>query len=349
MNGPMKSADSRSHSQAAAQAAAWVARRDQGLTMEEEREFARWSANEQNRQALDRTSRLWSLLERPREAGASDGMIRELASRARGRTRRRTAIGAAMALAALGGFLSWRFAPANSAPAAELAATEGGFQQQALPDGSRIDLKTGAAVEVRFSPAVRRVDLDRGEALFHVAKNPVRPFVVSAGGVEVRAVGTIFAVQFEKEDVAVLVTEGRVAVSRAAQAPGDAASDARPVTYVDAGNRVVLSRLPSGGLAALPAEQAMTPAESDRWLAWRYPRLEFSGTRLAEAVALFNRHSATDGGARLVVGDAELADLEVSGYFRANNVDGFVRLLEGSFGVKAVRGPSGEIVLRHAN
>ena len=53
-----------------------------------------------------------------------------------------------------------------------------------------------------------------GEAYFTVAKNPGRPFVVAAGGVGVRAVGTAFNVRLDSDAVEVLVTEGRVQVSR---------------------------------------------------------------------------------------------------------------------------------------
>jgi transmembrane sensor len=59
------------------------------------------------------------------------------------------------------------------------------------------------------------VVLERGEAHFQVAKNPARPFVVVARGVEIRAVGTAFSVGLESTRVEVLVTEGQVAVETA--------------------------------------------------------------------------------------------------------------------------------------
>ncbi|MGH7956064.1 MAG: iron-containing alcohol dehydrogenase, partial [Opitutaceae bacterium] len=77
--------------------------------------------------------------------------------------------------------------------------------------GSVVELNVDADILVDFSPVRRAVRLVRGEAHFTVATDAARPFVVSAGGVEVRAVGTGFAVHFAPQEIAVLVTEGQVA------------------------------------------------------------------------------------------------------------------------------------------
>jgi transmembrane sensor len=79
-------------------------------------------------------------------------------------------------------------------------------------------------------------------------------------------------------------------------------------------------------------------------LAWRSPRLEFSGTPLIEAVALLNRHNRV----QFTIEDPVLARLRVSGIFGATNTDAFVRLLEATFNVRAERGRENEIVLRRA-
>ena len=51
-----------------------------------------------------------------------------------------------------------------------------------------------------------------GQALFTVAKDPRRPFVVSADHTRVRAVGTQFDVQKRTSGTTVTVLEGRVAI-----------------------------------------------------------------------------------------------------------------------------------------
>ena len=61
-----------------------------------------------------------------------------------------------------------------------------------LVDGSEISLNTDSVVEISYSAARRAVVLRRGQALFHVAKDKSRPFVVTAGDRLVTAVGTAF-------------------------------------------------------------------------------------------------------------------------------------------------------------
>jgi len=180
-----------------------------------------------------------------------------------------------------------------------------------------------------------------------VAKDPARPFIVTAGGLQVRAVGTEFAVKLGQESTDLLVTEGKVSVARAADVPAPAAA-AAPAEPPPA-----LALVPAGGLlvvpaaaapAAAPLEVQTPPAEEiEHRLAWRQPRVELSGTPLGVAVGVFNREAHV----HLTVDDPDLAGLRMSGVFRADNVEGFVRLLQSNYGVKVERRGS-EIVLRHA-
>jgi len=208
---------------------------------------------------------------------------------------------------------------------------------QVLPDGSRVQLKEGARVDVEFTPERRRVALWTSEAHFEVMKDAARPFIVAAGGIEVRAVGTAFSVQIGPRAIEVLVTQGRVAVEKAAAA---SETRARSSVVVDAGNRVVveIAPVPAGALPVpvLP----VSASEQDERLAWRVPRLEFSGTRLGEAVATFNRHCRDQ-----LVLDPALAHLQVSGTLRADDVDSLLLLLRNEFEIEATRLPGGGLRL----
>ena len=79
-------------------------------------------------------------------------------------------------------------------------------------------------------------------------------------------------------------------------------------------------------------------------LDWQPRLLDFDSAPLAEVVETFNRRNPR----RLVIGDDELRALTIVASIRSDNVEGFVRLLEGTMGVRAERTPSGEIVLRRA-
>lgn len=318
-------------------AAQWVARRDAGLSPADSRELQRWlDADPRHRAALDFYGSAWAALAKPSRTGAAAELEGHLAGFSH-RRRRRLAVGGAMLASLMGvGVLIWNLPrrtsetmPANAIVLAPV--------YQALADGSVIELKENARVTVDYSASTRRVMLSEGEAHFTVRKDSARPFVVSAGGVDVRAVGTAFSVQLGSSSVDVLVTAGRVMVDRTptlrpAVEAAPSASAAVAVA-VDAGKRVVVDRARS---AAVPEVSIPPPAEWRERLAWRSPRLEFTRTPLAEAVALLNRHAPASA-AQLVVADSTVAAKRISGVFRADNTDAFVLLLEGAFKVKAKR------------
>lgn len=210
-----------------------------------------------------------------------------------------------------------------------------------------VELRPGADLAVDYAPAQRRVVLRSGGAHFTVAKEAGRPFVVHAGGVEIGAVGTAFAVELDAREVGVLVTEGRVSVARPAAAADRAAPAPEPApVLLGANQRVSVPRLPEAP-AAIGAAIGVPAAEVAERLAWRSVRLEFSDTPLLEAVNLMNRHASGANRLRFVVRDAELARLPITGLFRADNGETFARLLEASAGLAAER-TGDTIVLRRA-
>jgi transmembrane sensor len=319
-------------------AARWIARRDAGLSETEAAEFARWrDADPRHAAALARFETAWSALARPRETGGTAGLARELAAvRARSRRRRALAGGATVA-AALFASVWWPRPAPLPAPVAPVASAVLLVPEiRTLADGSVVELKPGAAIEVAFSDTVRRVRLVRGEALFAVAKQPARPFVVAAGGVEIRAVGTAFSVELAAAAVGVLVTEGRVAVQPAGGAPAPA--------LVDAGNRARVATGPGGGAIAVAA---VSSGDVDAHLAWRAPQVEFSGTPLAAVVDTINRHAREPGRPHphFAVEDPALARVTLSGLFRLDDTAAFVRMLEAGFGVTVVPREDGVLVL----
>ena len=251
-------------------------------------------------------------------------MIREL-SRRQVRRRWKVLTGLSMALTAAAATVAFLIrpaaVPAPAAPQPAATVVVSSPEQRKLSDGSVVDLNFGAAIELAFTPERRGVKLVHGVAHFAVAKDLARPFVVTANGVEVRAVGTAFSVDTSAETVKVIVTHGRVAVARSA------ASESSEPTIADAGMIVSISP------ARDPQVATAVPAEVERELAWRGPRLELSGTTLADAVAAFNQKNRV----QLRIDDRALAQLRLSGTFRADNAEGFARVLETNYGVTVER------------
>jgi transmembrane sensor len=316
-------------------AAAWVARHDRGLTAAEQDEFGQWlAADPRHGERFARHRRGWNQLARlalwrPGHADEPNPDVLAPPRPPPSGLSWRWIAPAALAAAALA---LVAFLPRGHPPESARAVAEASYRQEVLDDGTLVEFNRGAEVRVAFTPAERRVQLAHGEALFTVARNPARPFVVEAGGVTVRAIGTAFSVRLGPAGVDVLVTEGRVQVERAA-APLPIAPP------VAAGHRVVV---PFAGEAPA-AIAAVTPEEIDQALLWQPRLLEFVSTPLAEVAAEFNRRNRL----QLVVADEALRALPIGASFRSDNVDGFVRLLEASFGVAAVR-REGVITLRRA-
>lgn len=216
-------------------AAEWFFRKDRGLTPAEERELAAWlQTDERHAAVFAEIEDTWNDLPAVKarvlaSAGCQRGTRRsEGLSDAGGRTAPRRlgtlvwlpaslAFAAALTLAYLGW---WR--PAHYS--GEAVTGVGGLRQLSLADGSKVQLNTDSAVIVNFSREERRVRLERGEAHFTVAKDPARPFIVMAGGIDVRAVGTAFNVRLLSDSVDVLVTDGKVAVGAAVTTVWDAPS-----------------------------------------------------------------------------------------------------------------------------
>jgi transmembrane sensor len=335
-------------------AAAWVFRRVAGLTAEVEAAFACWrTADPQHEVALARHEGAWSLLDRPRDAGQADFVLEKLAERA-SRRRRRIGFVSTVCVLLIAGPMAWYARHPFPAPPGGQALILLPIPQT-LDDGSIVEMKSETEITVDFSGTFRRVALKRGEAHFQVARQS-RPFVVTANNVEFRAVGTAFSVHLADAQVELLVTEGSVAVEQEeinaraeaeTQRSGDTEmedrkprsevssrkSDFRPPAFgliVAAGNRIVIASASEAG-ARILAPSFVPVEEIAERLAWRAPRLEFSDTSLSEAVALMNQHNRM----KLVIEDAELGKLLVSGLFRADRVEAFVRLLETNFNVKA--------------
>ncbi len=198
-----------------------------------------------------------------------------------------------------------------------------------LADGSRATLASASGIDVRLSQRARDIDLTAGEAIFDVAKDRQRPFTVAADGYRAVAVGTRFSVRRDRADLRVVVTEGTV---RLDSPPADGI--AQPSVLLPAGS---VAMVRDGGLLV----RSLPLAEAQQLLDWRDGLLAFRDVPLDEVAAEFNRYNAR----KLVVADAEAGALRIGGSFRWDNEEGFVRLLEAGFPVRAEIGAD-RIVLR---
>lgn len=299
------------------EAARWVARMD-GETWSEadEAELQRWLAAVPRRagallqaqaawETLDAASAARSALAGASEIGDTGPHLPNPAS-----SRRRFLIGGGFAMAAsfagglilLGGTDSYE--------------TEiGEIRRVPLADGSTVAINTASLISVNLEKARRAIRLERGEAWFQVAKDPRRPFVVDAGHVRVRAIGTAFAVRRRSDGADIFVTEGVVEVWSAN----------------GTGKHI---RIAAGGSASIandaPIEHIAANASSiDRALAWREGKIDLAGVRLVDAAAEFNRYNRR----RLIIANPAIADERFDGIFRTDDLEGFAIAIRESLDV----------------
>lgn len=322
-------------------AAEWFARRDAGLNSCEEAAFQEWLGQDpRHREEFSKLQSTWTTYGGAVRVGATEALMEELTQLQMRRKRRRsvaTAVAAALMVLGVGFWQRSRFEPAAIPGAGTIVHR---VEERLLDDGSKIILRKGAQVDVLYAEHERHVALRNGEALFEVAKDSVRPFVVRVSGVDVKAVGTAFSISKDGRTVDVLVTEGTISVSPSLNVNHGADSsfgpngidrvDVKPI-LVAAGNRILVE---DSMKTESSLREEVSRAEMERRLGWKAPRVEFNGTLLQDAVALLNREAEGRTNVRLNVVDRELNAIRVSGTFRIDNLEGFVSLLKVGFGIK---------------
>jgi transmembrane sensor len=325
---------------AMAQAYAWVARLGGDATGEDGVEFDAWlGAAPGNSAAYHQALALWHEI----DARAGD-VLAELASLEdqaparpvaaplashRGATRRASplrwltpigglAIAAGLALAVM--------PPTVLRPTTTTtyATARGQHQRVALSDGSVIDLDAETRLRVTLSGGERRVALADGQAIFDVVHDARRPFVVEAGGRQVRDVGTQFDVRSRNGEFTVTVARGRVEVG--------SEGSGQPI-LLGPGQRLDVGPTGVGQLSAVD------PAET---FSWRSGRLVYRAQPLAEVVADLNRQFVE----QTAIADPDLGKLPITGVIVLDNPRAVMTRLSLMLPIRAVPSDKGLMLLR---
>lgn len=213
-----------------------------------------------------------------------------------------------------------------------------------LADGSTVELNARSRIRVRYLDDERRIDLIEGQALFQVAKNAHRPFIVRVNDTQVRAVGTQFDVYRKDTGTVVTVVEGKVSVDVAAsaevpsprplpeevlrQAPPTAplrvtAEGRRGEVFLAAGEQLIIRH------EAVIKPQAVNPATTT---AWTRRQLIFEDASLPEVAEEFNRYSARP----IIVEAGAIDSFHVSGTYSSANQESLLRFLRAQPGIKVI-------------
>lgn len=310
-------------------AARWFALRRRTSDFVEEQQFNDWlDADPAHRHAYEQVSRSWEMAAMA-SADPTVLAMRNEALTARPRERRDHArLWGALATAALVvvAFTGISMSDPGLIQGARDAAMQrdhfmlrtgvGERATATLEDGSTVTLNTNSTLEINFTRLRRDVRLIAGQALFKVAHDTGRPFVVAAAAREVVAVGTEFEVRVDGEKVRVALLQGRVRV-QPLQSRDTVADDS--ATMVP-GEQLVAS---SGGLE-------LHHTNVQELVSWSSGRIRFDDSRLADAVAEMNRYNHTP-----IEIDPALADTRITGSFRTGESWSFAEAISEAFGLKA--------------
>jgi transmembrane sensor len=281
----------------------WIVKVDRGLTEAEQAAFEEWLAADTRRAgALARAQATWVYADRAQGLGASPAP-RESQTDRLWRSVMPWASAAVFFVGLATAPWVWQGYARNHVATAPYE-----VRQVPLADGSRITLDTRSRVSVQYESATRLVRLESGEALFEVAKDPRRPFVVEVGIVRVRAVGTAFVVRRRSDRIVeVTVAKGTVDVWREA-------TSSEPAVRLAAGNRIFVTP------EEIAKPVALTDAQLQQAVSWKAGFIDLNGRTLGDAAAELNRYN----GRIVVIADPRLAAQTVVGRFQATDPTAFV-------------------------
>jgi len=254
-------------------AARWVVRRN-GAAPDAlpDARFTKWyGASDQHARCYDSVAALW----RQMNQVSGDALRQALARDLQRRKRRGKIIAAVSCSVAFCGVFLWQ-SGAWWRWQADAVTAAGEIREVVLADGSRVLLDAQSAIRSDLSGTERRVTLLRGRALFTVARDPQRPFVVATPEARATALGTRYEVSHLQPDTTdVSVLESQVRVDCAVCAPGTAAQ--------------VLSPDQHAGVKA--SGITVDPVDANAAAAWAERKLLLRDVPLADAVAQLNRYT----------------------------------------------------------
>ena len=316
-------------------AAAWHSRLHQdGDSAKTRRAFKSWLAeSSEHRAAYDDIERSWQTLRAGAQSPDIMALRHETALRlTRSNSREIRPIKwitvAAALLLMVGGFITATRPPHEHPWSASFRSSRAdgmyatGIGQQLpiiLPDGSHVTLDTQSELHVTFAGHERSVQLIRGQALFEIAKDRTRPFVVTAGERRLVAVGTVFDVHLNEQQVKVTMVEGTVRVEPAISTPDKLPQKAvqsldsapPPTILITAGEQLISDDSKHNRVYDVNPRQVTS---------WLHGQVIFDNTSLASAVTELNRYSTV----QIELTDPRLADIHLSGTFTADRPDLFV-------------------------
>jgi transmembrane sensor len=193
-----------------------------------------------------------------------------------------------------------------------------------LADGSKVQINTDSVIDVSLHRGRRAIHLLKGEVRFDLAPDPARPFLVTARDGAMQGAGTAFNLRLKQDLTELTVIDGQV----------ELLDDGAAGATVPAGSGATIR---TTAITITPLTQRDLALRT----AWQQGNIRLDRETLEQAVAEFNRYREQP----MIIGDPGLARLQMGGVFSARHSDDFIEALKETFGVRAVPGENGAVIL----
>ncbi|WP_159821236.1 FecR family protein [Colwellia sp. 20A7] len=338
-----------------AQACLWISRMDRGLSLFEQQELVVWcEQNTAHLNALLDMASYWDDVSVLNELSDLFPLDKLKTIRHHFSAIVLAASVAIVSILSVNAFIDKSFLPfipslnEQSLTQTQILKTNVGEQNSfTMNDGTHIQLNTNTIVHVSYTPSSRQLTLMQGEARFDIAKDKSRPFTVTSGDKSFTALGTIFNVQKNgHSDIELMVTEGRVLITKATETlevikhtllttDENTNKTELPGILVNSGEKATITKQ-----SEMPIEQVSLD-QIQRDLAWQQGMLIFNGEPLSNALTEVSRYTET----HFKITDPKIANIKVSGYFKANDVEGLLASLKSNFNISYSKTANSTILL----
>ena len=209
-----------------------------------------------------------------------------------------------------------------------IASAIGEHKTLTLADNSQLTLDTNTQLQVDWHLRSRQITLHSGRAMFHVTHQQYRPFYVQAGATQVKVVGTVFDVLHKDEQVTVTVLQGKVQM--------------RSFDHTRTQYQEIYLTKNEQAIAKQGDISPILTVDSASKTAWTDGKIIFDRTPLNQALAEMQRYKTTP----IILTDAQLANLKISGTFSTNSTDDILQLLPNILPVKVTHHVNGAIYIQ---
>lgn len=194
------------------------------------------------------------------------------------------------------------------------------ISENKLPDGSDIVLKTHSSLiyTEKYNKEYRKVTL-KGEAYFEVKPDKTKPFIVEAGKITVKVLGTTFLVKNneDKNQAEVIVNSGRVLVYNT-----DNKSDSLVLL---AGEKAVLNN------ETHKLNKAKN--QNQNYLSWKTKMLNFDNASLTEVVETINETYNS----KINIQNESIKKCTLTVSFNNQSLESVLKVLEATIDIKIIK------------